>query len=603
MRVEPYNVEESIKPWSVFISLLAPCKGKVTLVLSLAASISLTELLSIYLLFLSIQTLLSPLPSTVDKLTWIVLGLVGAILIKSALSMAAYYFSHQVALKALTELRLMLVNCFAALSQKCLSKHQPEELKHVLIEDVKKLEDAISQHTVELVQAVISCLAIVIALYLIDWRLALSIVTVVSIARISSSLIMSKMASYQAKVNDAETELNSTFSDYVKYAPLTKVHDLDSQHFATLGNKADNYHDAAHRFVEQVALNRVLCSALLGSSFIFMLPTAIWLHSAELLTLEHVVLSMLLVMSMVVPILSVHHLLEEFSGLQDSIRRITPWYGNQYSLQKSAPQAIDLKYPQLQFYNVGFNYKQHAILKNVHFELRPHAINVVFAGAGYGKSTLAMLASGLISPSSGRVQLFGKDVSELSDSERINYMGVVTQESYLFEGSVRDNILLGRSGVSTAALEHAVVASQLKPWLQQQTNGLETQLQARGDNLSRREKLLIAIARALINAPPLVIIDDADLAMDNYSHAKFYQALKGHYPNTTFLVFTCTYLGLENGQQINVLHNGEVISQGTHEVLLARCDYYAKGWQLQRSEGTQSSTLSTSQTPQASYEH
>ncbi|MCG7550740.1 ABC transporter ATP-binding protein [Pseudoalteromonas sp. Of7M-16] len=601
MRVEPYSVEESINPWSVFVSFLATCKGKVTLVLSLATSISLIELMSVYLLFLSIQALLLPSTSSVEQLTWIVVGLVGAILIKSALGMAAYYFSHQIALNALTELRLMLVNRFAALSQKCLSQHQPEELKYLLTEDMKKLEVVISRHSVELLQAVISSLTIVIVLYFIDWRLALSIVAVASMALLVSRLFMSKMASYQAKAKGAEEGLNSALIDYVKYAPLAKTHGLDSQYFTTLSNKAANYNDAALCFVEQEVRNRALCSALLGSSFIFMLPTAIWLHSVELLTLELVVLSILLVMSMVAPILSIYYLLQKFSGLQDSIQRIMPWYVNQYSSRKSAPQAIDLKYPQLQFYHVGFNYKQHSILSNVHFELRPNTINVVFAGAGSGKSTLAMLASGLISPSSGRVQLYGKDVSELSDSERANDMGVVTQACYLFEGSVRDNILLGRSGVSTAALEHAIVASQLKPWLQQQTSGLETQLQAQGKNLSCREKIRIAIARALISAPPLVIIDDADLAMDNQTHAKFYQTLKGHYPNTTFLVFTCTYLGLENGQQINVLRNGEVISQGTHEALLARCDHYAKGWQLQRKEDA--TTVSTSHTPLESFEH
>ncbi|AOT10849.1 ABC transporter ATP-binding protein [Pseudoalteromonas luteoviolacea] len=587
MRVESKSTEKSNNSWSVLLSICALQKGRMILALGLIAIVSCAQLLPIYLLFVAIVELLDPVSTSANTLLWVAAGLIAVTVFKTVFVVGAYYFSHQAAYKALTDVRMTLSTNLASASLKWLNKQNTAVLKQQILHDIEKLEHFIAHNSVELFNACLSPILIFCALYLIDWRLALSAIAVVPLAFLVSGFFMHKTAEHYVQFSDVEADLHTTLNDYVKYAPLMKLNNLDSQRFVTLKRKLNTYQSTVNSVIHQTVPGWALYSALLGSVFLFLLPTAIWLHSLQLVSIEHLVLAMLLAIGMMGPVLKVSRFFMEANELLSSISRIAPLYYTDPVHCDTTPVHANTKYPMLQFYCVDFCYEQTPVLRNVHFKLLPNAINVIVGGTGSGKSTLAMLASGLLAPSAGRVQLHGKDVYALSDSVRAQAMSVVTQENYLFEGTVRDNISFGRSGVSTETLEHAIVAAQLKPWLVRQPDGLDTRVEARGINLSGGEKIRIAIARAILNAPPLVILDEASAAMDNLTHAKFYQGLKGHYPNTTFLVITHNYFGLENSDQIFTLIDGTIAAQGTHEAMLVRCEHYRKGWQLQGCEHTQ----------------
>ena len=310
------------------------------------------------------------------------------------------------------------------------------------------------------------------------------------------------------------------------------------------------------------------------------------------MNIEQIILSVLLALGMLSPIIKVSRFFMEANELLAGVRRIGPIYLAHSAKLKHDP--IDKERTLMQFENVTFSYQSQQVINGINLKLVPNSLNVIVGASGHGKSTVAMLACGLLPPSSGTVQVYGHYVSLLTDSARTQFMSVVTQESYLFEGTLRDNILFGRCGISSKSLDDAIAAAQLKLWLTQLPDGLETQLQARGQNLSGGEKQRIAIARALVSNTPLVILDEATAAMDNVTQANFYHALQRHYPKTTFLVITHKYSGLENTSQIFVLNEGRIASQGSHDTLLASCEYYRHSWQLQQSEADQQSTLKDS---------
>lgn len=591
MRVESHETKENHSPWSIIFAICRPYKGKMFMALSLMVFVTIFELVPVYLLFLSIQELLNPLSASAEQLLWIAAGIGGAIVLKSGLSIGAYYFSHQVAFKALTEVRMKLVTQLANLPLTWLSAQNPAVLKQNILQDVEHIENFIAHQSVELFNAVLTPLVVFTVLAFIDWRLALCAVAVVPLAFLASGLFMHKTAGQYERFSQVSEDLTSTLSDYVKNMPLMKLYNLDSKRFAVLNRKLDRYHQLVLELTSQTVPGWTLYTALLGASFVCLLPAAIGLHSAQAVSTEQVILSILLAVGMLSPIIKVSRFFMEANELLAGVKRITPIYLAQQPKLNNSQIQVDTKHPLMQFCSVNFAYQSHKVLKGVHFKLVPNSLNVVVGASGNGKSTLAMLACGLLSPSSGRVQLYGQDVSLLTDSARTQFMSVVTQECYLFEGTLRDNILFGRCGISSAALDDAIAAAQLKLWITQLPDGLETQLQARGQNLSGGEKQRIAIARALVSGTRLVILDEAAAAMDNVTQAKFYQAIQDHYPNTTFLVITHKYLGLENTGQIFVLKDGQIASQGTHDVLLARCEYYLHSWQLQQNDGEQRSTV------------
>ncbi|KZN63436.1 hypothetical protein N473_16575 [Pseudoalteromonas luteoviolacea CPMOR-1] len=581
MRVESYDTENSNKPWLVLWSMCARYKGKMMLALSLSALASCAQLLPVYLLFITITELLDPISTSANTLLWVAAGLVAVIVCKTLFRISAYYFSYQVASKAFADVRVTLSTHLARVSLKWLSQQNTGALKQQILHDIKKLENFIAHNSVELFNACLSPLFIFCALCLIDWRLALSAIAVLPLAFFLRDFWRRKTTERDAQFSHEEAGLNTTLYDYVKLAPLMKLHNLDSQRFEILHHKLENHDRIVKSVTHQALSGWAAYSVLLGSSCLFLLPTAIWLYSLQLILIEQFILAVLLTTCMVGPLLKVNRFFIEANDVLASIARITPLYCMAPTENDTTPVQAASKYPILQFYGVDFCYGRASVLKNVHFKLLPNALNVIVGGTGSGKSTIAMLASGLFAPNKGRVQWYGKDVFELTDSARARAMNVVMQESYLFEGTIRDNITFGRSGITTEALEHAIVAAQLKSWLGRQPKGLDTWVEARGINLSRGESIRIAIARALLNAPPLVILDEVCAAMDNLTYAKFYQGLKGHYPNTTFLVITHHYFGLEKSDQILTLMDGTITAQGTHEAMLARCEHYKKGWQLQ----------------------
>ncbi|MCG9758108.1 ABC transporter ATP-binding protein/permease [Pseudoalteromonas sp. Isolate6] len=587
MRVESHETDGHCSPWSIIFTICAPYKGKMLIAFSLMVFVTLLEIVPVYLLFLSIQALLNPLSTSMDLLLWIAAGTFGAILLKSGCAMGAYYFSHQVSFKALTEVRMTLASQLANMSLIWFSAQNPAVLKQNILQDVEHIENFIAHQSVELFNAILTPFVVFTVIAFIDWRLALSTVAVVPLAFFISSLFMYKTAGQYERFSLVSEDLTTTLSDYVKNMPLMKLYNLDSERFAVLNRKLGQYQKLVLELTGQTVPGWTLYTALLSASFVCLLPAAISFHSAQSVTTEQVVLSILLAVGMLNPIIKVSRFFMEANELLAGVKRITPIYMARFSNSSSAPVKADKKLPLMQFHNVDFAYHSNQVLADVHFKLVPNSLNIIVGESGNGKSTLAMLACGLLSPSSGKVQLFGQDVNLLSDSVRSQFMSVVTQECYLFEGTLRDNILFGRSHVSPDGLERAIMTAQIKHWISQLPEGLETQVQVRGQNLSGGEKQRIAIARALLAAPPLVILDEAAAAMDNVTQSKFYQAIQTYYPSTTFLVITHKYLGLESIGQILVLKEGKIVSQGTHDELLSSCDYYRRSWLLQHSEGEQ----------------
>ena len=182
MRVESHETKENHSPWSIIFAICRPYKGKMFMALSLMVFVTIFELVPVYLLFLSIQELLSPLSASAEQLLWIAAGIGGAIILKSGLSIGAYYFSHQVAFKALSEVRMKLATQLANLPLTWLSAQNSAVLKQNILQDVEHIENFIAHQSVELFNAVLTPLVVFTVIAFIDWRLALGAVAVVPLA-------------------------------------------------------------------------------------------------------------------------------------------------------------------------------------------------------------------------------------------------------------------------------------------------------------------------------------------------------------------------------------------------------------------------------------
>ena len=240
------------------------------------------------------------------------------------------------------------------------------------------------------------------------------------------------------------------------------------------------------------------------------------------------------------------------------------------------------------FNNVSFNYSsasQDMILKNISFEAEPGQTVAILGATGSGKSTLVQLIPRFYDVSEGSVTLDGMDVRKIPEEELRRHVGIALQESILFSASIKNNIRLGEPDASFEKLSTAARNAQADEFIRNIPDGYEALVGQRGVNLSGGQKQRLAIARALLLQPSVLILDDSTSAVDVGTEALIQDALeRNSYRQTRFIVAQ-RISSVLNADKILVLDNGEIIAQGTHYELLDACDVYREIYESQTENG------------------
>ncbi len=235
--------------------------------------------------------------------------------------------------------------------------------------------------------------------------------------------------------------------------------------------------------------------------------------------------------------------------------------------------------PEVRFEKVAFRYEaERPILHEVDFTIAPGRTTAVVGASGAGKSTLARLMFRFYDVSGGRILIDGQDIRSVTQASLRAAIGIVPQDTVLFNDTIGYNLGYGRPGVGDAEIERAVQAAQLSAFIASLPQGLGTVVGERGLKLSGGEKQRVAIARTLLKNPPILILDEATSALDTHNEQAIQDALRAIAADRTTLVIAHRLSTIIDADQILVLVDGRVAERGTHGELLAQGGVYSRMW-------------------------
>jgi ATP-binding cassette subfamily B protein/subfamily B ATP-binding cassette protein MsbA len=232
--------------------------------------------------------------------------------------------------------------------------------------------------------------------------------------------------------------------------------------------------------------------------------------------------------------------------------------------------------PEIRFEAVSFSYPDRPVLENLSFSAEAGKVTALVGSSGAGKSTVFHLIAALIEPQTGRILIGGVDVQDLSLADQRALLASVSQDATLFDETLRENLLLGRTDRDPALLERVLADAEVTSFTATLPLGLDTPVGARGSALSGGQRQRVAIARALLADAPVLLLDEATSALDTRTEAAVSAALSRAQSGRTTLVIAHRLSTVKGADKIIVLDHGRLVEEGTHDSLMARGGLYAQ---------------------------
>lgn len=485
--------------------------------------------------------------------------------------------SHQSAYGILVAIRTALTEKLSKVPLGYVTERPSGELKSVLVDTVEKLEAPFAHLIPEMSANLLVPLAVIGYLFYLDWRIALISLITIPLGLFFYIPLMKKYKKHYYKNVEAASEMNAQAVEYINGIEAIKAFNQSAKSYENYAGAVRNSCKTITEFFTVTLPEYTAVMTILPSTLLFVLPCALLFYAQGTLQLSTMITCIILSLGLAGPLVQAMKYTDHIAAMGTITSQVMEIL-NAQEMKRPKEEAILPNY-RIAFENVTFGYGGEEILHGISFSAEPQEMTAIVGPSGSGKSTIAKLIAGFWDVGGGRLTLGGKDVRNIPLEQVSRIISYVSQDNFLFNLSIRDNLKIGKPGATNCEIEEAAKQASCHEFILSLEQGYDTIVGEGGGSLSGGERQRISIARAILKNAPIILLDEATAYTDPENEAVIQESVSRLVRGKTLIVIAHRLSTISSADKIVVVNHGKIQAQGTQEGLLKNSPLYRGMWE------------------------
>lgn len=500
-------------------------------------------------------------------------GLIGSVIFHEISTL----ISHNLAFRIIEDERKKLVRKINRLSMGEIEKRSSGEWTQFMVETLNKIEQPIAHVIPEVIANLIIPIALVVIIFIMDWRIGIANLITLPLGVLFSILMMGGYEEKSRNYQEAAKNMNTTAVEYIRGIQVIKAFNKSASSYGKFVDAVNRNRDSMLNWYLSVCFYMTAAMEVLPSTLLFVLPTSLYLYMNGSIEVGNLIMCVLLSYACYKPLIKAMSHMDTMANVRvviDEIKNVMELPELERGNREENIRLYDIN-----FENVCFAYNdEKKVFDNLSFSAKENKLTAIVGYSGGGKSTIAKLIAGYWNINKGKISIGNVNLKDVSLEKNMELVTYVSQENYLFRKSIIDNMRMANQNASIEEIKDACKKASCHDFIMSLPKGYETIIGESGSNLSGGERQRLTIARALLKDSPIVLLDEATAYSDPDNEAEIQKSIDALVENKTVIMIAHRLSTIIGADKIIVLNNGEIEAEGTHEELLEKSETYAKMW-------------------------